>query len=245
MKITSYKDSKRNPKINQNQSIIKLLFVLVLSAFVFTSCQETNLLGEELGLPDILSVTVADGDTDIFVESSTYGTVYRDGDVYYVEGFFQGAEGTTEDEHVSNSTYYYDLENHDGGTSSTHWLEFSGTANGDVSSQYTMSWTATAFDNVTTSTSTTGPITTFGNNNTVFNLNSFSINSTSPGWYNYYFITHTVYPLVENGTDITLIIDNGLTEYAVEMQDIYSNGTPNSIFAPNNYPYMKFRYKEL
>lgn len=229
-----------------------LIFVCTL-ALVATSCQDEDVAPSgALPKPTTIAASpVANGPAVSFTSAATFGTVSLDGNgVYSVENFFQGTPGTGTDPHVPNSTYYYRADITDGGTSTNYLIRFAGTANGDitVASGWTLSYTATAFNSVTGSTSTTAVTGAFGYNNiSAGTPTSWGVNTLHPGWYNYDITNHVVYPLADNGGSVTLVIANPTTgvKYKLELQDIYQNGTPNGSTPPNNYPYFKFRYKQL
>jgi hypothetical protein len=225
----------------------------VALAVIFTACQEDEIAPTDPSLKHqtVAASPIAGGSAVSFTSASTFGTVRLDNaGIYYVEDFFQGTPGTGTDPHVPNATYYYRFDIVDGGTSSNYVLKFGGTANGDitVASGYTLAYTATNFNSVTSSTATTAVSGAFGYNNIVMGTpTNFAVNPLHPGWYNYNITNHVVYPLVDNGGSVTLVITNTSTgvKYKVEPQDIYQGGIPNSATPPNNYPYLKFRYKQL
>lgn len=246
---TPVSGAKFTKKINMQWPLLALAIALVMS-----SCQEESVApANDLEFTELAASPVAGGSAVTFTVDSTYGTIQLDNaGVYAVENFFQGVEGATEDDpHEVNEVYYFDFTINDGGSSSDYVMQFSGTANADLSVNtgdgYSLSYTSTAFDNVTSSTTTTAVSGSFGYNRIGLgtSLMDWTISSSHPGWYNYDLLNHVVYPLVENGTDITLVITNGTVTYAVEMQDLYEDGTPNSSSPPDNYPYFTFRYKTL
>ena len=227
--------------------------VLATSIFM-TSCDNNEVTPSgTLPKPSTIAATPTPGGSAVsFTAASTFGTVRLDAaGVYWVEDFFQGTAGTGSNPHQPNNTYYYDFFSVDGGTASNFALKFGGTANGDITfgSGWTGRYTTTNFSSVTSSTATlalAGTPATFGLNNvSVGTPTGWTVNATRPGWYNYDRVNHVVYPLADNGGSVTLVVTNGSVTYAVEIQDIYLGGIPNSNVPPTNYPYFKFRYKQI
>jgi hypothetical protein len=226
-------------------SVIAVSAIMVFSA----SCQkESDARPESLRLSGETAVSVSPCGSAAFTYTNTFGTLALDcdGDVYQVTDFLQGtAGGTGNPPHNANQVYYYSFATHDG-TNSVNWdLRFTGTANADVyvDTTATLEYTTTAFGSISGSTSWTliGTGAKIGFNRT--SITDFSVNTTTPGWYNYDFSNHKALPLVENGQPLTLRITYSPSRiYIVELQDIYSGGTPNSTYLPTNYPYLKFRY---
>lgn len=231
-----------------------LLAMALVSVAIFSSCQKESQQAVP-SLPGTANAIAATnpgaGQTVAFNCDSTYGTVTLDASgVYNVANFFQGVQGTTGNPpHVAHATYYYSLADNDGGCDG-YDLIFNGTANADVSvpSGYTLQYTAaTSFANVTASTVGT-TVSVFGYNRILMAppTGNTTINTAHPGWYNYDVVNHIVYPVAEWGVEVTLIVttDAGV-KYKVQLQDLYSNGTPNSTVQANNFPFFKFRYKRL
>jgi len=252
MKANSTHAPKNRGQFTKMINSVTTILICSLAIF-FTSCQDEGIEPSgNLPKPNTIAASpVAGGAAVNFTAASTFGTVRLDASgVYWVENFFQGTPGTGTDPHVPNSTYYYRTDITDGGTSGNYLIQFAGTANGDitVASGWTLSYTTTAFNSVTSSTSTTAVSGAFGYNNISFGTpTTWTVNTLHPGWYNYDITNHIVYPLADNGGSVTLVITNTTTgvKYKLEMQDIYQNGTPNGSTPPNNYPYFKFRYKQL
>jgi hypothetical protein len=249
-------DTAPKSAVKTTKNITRSLVAAALVAMAaFSSCQKS---GDQVA-PAALSsgdVTTAatnpgTGQTVSFNCDSTFGTVTLDASgVYNVVNFFQGVQGTTGNPpHVAHSTYYYSLADNDGGCDGFD-LIFSGTANADISvpSGYTLQYTSTvSFASVTAST-TGNTITTFGYNRILMGAPTgpTTLNTAHPGWYNYDVINHIVYPIAEWGVEATLIVTTDLgVKYKVQLQDVYSNGTPNSTVQANNFPFFKFRYKRL
>lgn len=230
-----------------------MLLTALCAATIFTSCQEEEVAPNgSLPRPATIAATpIAGGAPVSFTAASTFGTVQLDNNnEYSVVDFFQGTPGTGTDPHVPNSTYYYRFDINDGGTSSNYLIQFAGTANADitVASGWSLAYTTTAFNSVTSGTLTTAVSGAFGYNNIVFGTpTSFTVNTAHAGWYNYDIVNHVVYPLVDNGGSVTLVLTNTTTgvKYKLELRDIYQGGVPNSSTPPTDYPYFSFRYKQL
>ncbi|SDE97243.1 hypothetical protein [Chitinophaga filiformis] len=248
-------DTAPKSVVKTTKNIARSLVAMALvSVAVFSSCQkEGNQAVPSLPGADntIAATNPGSGQTVAFNCDSTYGTVTLDASgVYNVANFFQGVQGTTGNPpHVAHSTYYYSLADNDGGCDG-YDLIFNGTANADISvpSGYTLQYTAsTSFANVTASTVGT-TVSVFGYNRILLAppTGNTTINTAHPGWYNYDVVNHIVYPIAEWGVEVTLIVttDAGV-KYKVQLQDLYSNGTPNSTVQANNFPFFKFRYKRL
>lgn len=248
-------DTAPKSAVKTTKNISRSLVAMALaSVAIFSSCQKEGEQAAPL-LPAADVTTAATnpgtGQTVSFNCDSTFGTVTLDASgVYNVANFFQGVQGTTGNPpHIAHSTYYYSLADNDGGCDG-YDLIFNGTANADirVPSGYTLQYTTTtSFANVTSST-TGSTVTVFGYNRILMGAptGNTTINTAHPGWYNYDVINHIVYPIAEWGVEATLIVttDAGV-KYKVQIQDVYSNGTPNNTVQANNYPYFKFRYKRL
>jgi hypothetical protein len=236
------------------KKIYSAFFAIALtSTAIFTSCQK----GADQATPSLTTggataavTNPSVGQTVAFNCDSTYGTVNLDGSgVYNVTDFFQGVQGTTGNPpHTAHATYYYSLADNDGGCDG-YDLIFSGTANADISvpSGYTLQYTTTAFASITSATTGTA-VTAFGYNRIIFAAptSSTTLNTAHPGWYNYDVTNHIVYPIAEWGVEVSLIVTTDLgVKYKVQLQDLYSGGTPNATVQANNYPFFKFRYKQL
>lgn len=252
MKTLSIPAPKSGSQFTKKISPLRLTFIIAAVALL-SSCESEEIApSKPVNLADLAAIPSAGGSPVAFTSASTFGTLQLDaaGQVYHARNFFQGTPGTGSNPHAPNSTYYYDFGINDGGTSASYVVQFSGTANGDitVAPGYTMGYTTTAFASVTASTSVTA-VTTFGYNNIVFtNPTTWAVNGSHPGWYEYNIISHTVFPLNDSGRDVvTLVITNTSTGAKIKFRpiDIYQNGTPAGGPPPNNYPYLDFEYDFL
>lgn len=228
-----------------------LLSALALgTAIMFgASCQKEAASPEKLSLgEDRTAVTVGACNTASFTYTNTFGSIRRscDEDTLYVTDFLQGtAGGTGTPPHTAYNLFYYSFSTNDGTNAAGHDIKFTGTANADmyVDTGATLSYAAVAFHSVTTGTSWTSiPSGVVGFNRT--STSDFTINTTTPGWYNYDFSNHKALPLIENGQPIVFKITYSSPSrvYILALEDIYSGGTPNTTYLPSNYPYVKFRY---
>ena len=236
------------------KNIARSLYAVALGAMaIFSSCQkEGDQAAPALSGADVTTAATnpTTGQTVSFNCDSTYGTVTLDASgVYNVANFFQGVQGTTGNPpHIAHSVYYYSLADNDGGCDGFD-LIFSGTANADISvpTGYTLQYTTTAFASITSST--------VGSSTSVFGYNRIlmaaptgptTLNTAHPGWYNYDVVNHIVYPIAEWGVEVSLLVTTSTgVKYKVQLQDLYSNGTPNASVQANNFPFFKFRYKRL
>lgn len=140
------------------------------------------------------------------------------------------------------STYYYDLINNDGGTSSSYDFQFSGTANASLTvntTKYNLYYVNTAFDAVTAVTVGTLISTgTAGSNS----LNGTG-NPTSAGWYIYNLSNH----IMSSYSPRTYIVENKTTKtkWKLRLNSVYKDETPNASVAATNFPFMSFDYKKL
>lgn len=220
------------------------------------SCQKDNVTPGSTQLIDgnTTGVVVSPGSSASFTSFNTFGTLaLNNSGVYTVTNFLQGTiNNSGNPPHNANSTYYYSFTLNDGvGTADSADLQFSGTANADVTvlgSLSSLAYATSSFDNIV-SGAVTPTWVNISTNKIGFNRTdtvNFAINTTTPGWYNYNIRRHVALPLVENSSPLTLLatVRNG-DEYYIELQDVYSNRTPNSYITPSNYPYLHFRYKKL
>ena len=223
-------------------------------AVIAASCQKDNVTPGATSLIDgnTTGVVVSPGSSASFTSFKTFGTLsLNTSGVYSVANFLQGTiNNSGNPPHTANSTYYYSFELNDGvGIADSADLQFSGTANADVTvlgSGATLEYAAASFDNVVSGAATPS-WTAISSRKIGFNrtdTTSFAINTTTPGWYNYNIRRHVALPLVENGSALTLrVTTKNADVYYVELQDVYSNRTPNAYITPSNYPYLHFRYK--
>jgi hypothetical protein len=140
------------------------------------------------------------------------------------------------------STYYYDLINHDGGTSSGYDFLFSGTANASLTvntTKYNLYYVNTAFDAVTVSTSGTLISNGTAGSNSVSGIG----NPTSAGWYIYNLSNH----IMSSYSPRTYILINKSSgaKWKLRLNSVYKDGAPNASYAATNFPFMSFDYKKL
>ncbi|RFZ94631.1 hypothetical protein D0C36_03550 [Mucilaginibacter conchicola] len=203
---------------------------------LMASCQKENGVAPAANTQTVAVSPVTSTPTN-FVEPSTKGTIALVSGVYNVRNFHQGTVADLTDTTkwaTRSSTYYYNIANSDGGTSSSYDFRFEGRATGDFvinTTKYNLYYADVAFGSVTASTS-----------KTAVSSGVFGYNSLTPGWYNYNILTHEV-SAVANRT-IILTNKTGVAKYKIRINSIYYNATPVGSPAAN-YPYYSLDYQAL
>lgn len=218
-------------------------------AVLAVACQKENNAGLRPG-NEVAVVISTPGDSAAFTYTNTFGKLFRSStnEIYTVKNFLQGTVNNTGNPpHIANSKYYYSLRSNDGTDSANADLVFSGTANADVSvyTAYTLSFARTSFDSIATglvSPTWTSIATKKIGLNSIDTVNYTVV----AGWYNYNIVRHEALPVIEHGKFLTVRATTaGGRTFIIELQDLYSNRTPNAYKTPSNYPYLHFRYKEI
>lgn len=221
-------------------------FALSMGLMVlFSACQKDAAVLPETSLKanGTTAVVISPGQTKSLVGPNTKGTLtLTTSNVYQLRNFTQGTvtapADSTQWANVA-STYYYSFASNDGSSSSGAYdFIFTGSANGNLTvntTNYTLYYIDQAFDNVTSSSVSNATTVTSG----VLGYNR----SGTPGWYNYNITTHIVTPV----TNRTIIIENNTTgtTYKLRINSIYKDGSPDTTFAPTDYPYYSIDYKLL
>lgn len=225
-------------------SIICSIAVIGLTA----SCNKDEGVAPELELNTQAVTPPAVGGTANFTAPDTKGylTTLSSG-VYGARNFHQGtvpSEVDTAQWENPAGTYYYDLSNNDGGTSSNYDFLFTGTANATFTvntAKYDLYYVNTAFGSVTTTTPSGRVAITSGEAGS--NSTNGTGNPSSAGWYIYDISTHIMssyqprtYILVNKGSG---------SDWKIQLNSVYWDESPNSGFAATNFPFMSFDYSEL
>lgn len=210
---------------------------LLLAAAVvfFASCDEqADVQPLQADLSEAAYDGIAGVEEDI---TNGGGTIMLDAsvsDLYHVYDFYQGdTSAEPEDPHDIASTYYFSLEDNEGGSSTSFDLEFTGTANGNIypGSGSTLAYVDKAFSAVTASDYNSA------NEKTYFGYNTTG----SVGWYNYNISTHIVTAVA----DRTMILKNGSDYYKIAIISLYEGAAPDTTYAASDYPYFTFDYQKL
>lgn len=231
---------------------MKKSFRLLRIAFAFSvigltvSCNKDNDVAPDLRV-NSLAVTPSPtiGGTVNFTAADTKGYLKTIASgVYGARNFHQGTipdlVDTTQWANPSG-TYYYDLDNNDGGTSGNYDFLFSGTANASLTvntAEYDLYYVNTAFESVSSTGGTHISSGTAGANST-----NGTGSSSSPGWYIYDISIHIMssyqprtYILVNKGAG---------SDWKIRLNSVYKDEIPNLPFAATNFPFMSFDYAEL
>ncbi|WP_256005724.1 hypothetical protein [Pedobacter deserti] len=226
--------------------------LVVAGLLILSSCKKESADAPEsakLKLRGAQAVTITPGASPVSITDGG-GTISRDANnvecqSYHVLNFFQGTVNPTpSDPHDRATTYYFNLFDNKGGTSSLYDLRFTGTANGDISAgpDGELAYINKAYCSVTRSDFHADSVqSVIGKENTINYPVPPTTRYTGPGWYNYNFAVHIVSPL----SGRTLIYKSGSDYFKIEIQSIYQDGTPDSPIMATDFPYYKFRYTPI
>ncbi|WP_270088199.1 hypothetical protein [Sphingobacterium sp. SYP-B4668] len=215
---------------------------------ITVSCNKDADVTPDLQINSFAVAPAPVGDSVNFTATGTKGYLKTlSSGVYGARNFHQGtvpSEVDTSQWRNPASTYYYNLNINDGGTSANYDFLFTGTANSSFTvntATYDLFYVNTTF-NAVVNTTPTGrvaiPLGVAASNST-----SGSGDPSSAGWYIYNISNHIMssfqprtYILVNKGTG---------SNWKIKLNSVYWNGSPNSSFAATNFPFMSFDYSEL